>query len=77
MATIDAHEGCNIRLCKILGAFISADMEKDVIMAMCGRLEEVIVNIVTQIYRQHVIYEKRRLVLYVTLNNDLYVCLRF
>ena len=52
--------------------FSSADMDKYIKMALHGRLEEQMVNIVTQIYRQNVIYEKGSPVLYVTLNNDPY-----
>ena len=74
-AKIDAHEGCNVRICGIPGAFLSAEMDEDVKMALSGRLAELMVNIAPQIYRKHVIYEKRRLVLYVTLNTDLYNCL--
>ena len=44
-------------------------------MALYGRLSELMVNIAPQIYRQKVIYEKGRLVLYVTLNKALYGCL--
>ena len=40
-------------------------------MALYGRLSELMVKIAPQIYRQKVIYEKGRLVLYVTLNKAL------
>ena len=72
MATIDAHVGRDIGICDILGAFLSAGMEKDMQMALHGRLLELMVNISSQIYKHHVIYEKGRLVLYVTLKKDLY-----
>ena len=51
-------------------------MDKDANMALCGRLAELMVNIETQIYRQKVIYEKVRLVLYFTLHKALYGCPR-
>ena len=51
-------------------------MDKDANMALCGRLAELMVNIETQIYRQKVIYEKGRPVLYFTLNKALYGCPR-
>ena len=47
-------------------------MDKDVKMALRGRLAEIMVNIAPQIYRQHVIYKKGRQVIYVTLNKALY-----
>ena len=49
-ATIDAHEVCNVRIGDIPGAFLSADMDKDVKMALCGRLSELVVKIAPQIY---------------------------
>ena len=62
-ATIDAHEGRDVGICNILGAFLSADMEKDIKMLLRGRLVELMVNCFPQIYRHHVIYEKGRLVI--------------
>ena len=48
-ATIGAHEGCNIRICDISGAFLSAHMDKEVNISLYGRLAELIVNIAPQI----------------------------
>ena len=48
--TIDVHEGGDVRICDILGAFFSADIEEDVKMALRDRLSALIVNIVSQIY---------------------------
>ena len=55
-ATIDAHEECDVNLCNFLGKFHSADIDEDMKMVLCGRLAELMVNILPQIYRQHVIY---------------------
>ena len=74
-ATIYAHEGINFRICNIPVAFISEYMDKEIKMELHGRLSELMVNIATQIYRQHVIHEKGGAVLYVTLNKALYGCL--
>ena len=38
MATAGAHERPDIRICNILGDFISADMDEDVKMVLRGRL---------------------------------------
>ena len=73
---IDAHEVRDVEICNIPGAFLSADMYKDVKMAVHGRLAEIMVNISPQIYIHHTIYDKGRPVLYVTLNKALYGCLR-
>ena len=75
-ATIDAHKGKNFRICDISGDFLSGNMDEYVKMALCGRLEELMVKISLQIYRHHVIYEKGRPVLYINLKKLLYGCLR-
>ena len=71
-ATIDAHEGLNVGICDILGDFFSSNMDKDIKIALRGRLAGIMVNIVTQIYRQLAIYEKGRPILYATLKKALY-----
>ena len=75
-ATIDAHEGRDVGICNIPGDFLGADMDKDVKMALCGRLVELMVNIAPQIYTHFLIYENKRPVLYVILKEALYGCLR-
>ena len=44
-------------------------------MALYGRLVELMVNILPQIYRHHVIHERVRPFLDVTLKKDFYNCL--
>ena len=39
-ATINEHEECDVGICKILVAFISVDMDKDMKMVLRGRLAE-------------------------------------
>ena len=75
METIDAHEGRRVRICDIPGDFLSVDMDKNVKMVLYGRLLELMVKILPQIYRQQMIYEKLMPVLYLTLNNSFYICL--
>ena len=74
--TIYAHEGYAVWVWNIPGEFLSADMDKDVKLPVCGGLVELMVIIVPQIYRHHVIYEKVRLLLYVTLKKKLYSFLK-
>ena len=74
---IDVHERRHVRICDIPGAFLSADMDAHTKMALCGRLEETILNISLQIYRHHVINKKERMVIYVTTKKALYRCLIF
>ena len=47
-STIDAHEGSDVGICNIPGAFISSDMDKDVKIALHGRLAELMVKIAPQ-----------------------------
>ena len=70
--TIDVNNRYDVSIRNILGAFLSADTEEDMEMVLHGRLAELMVNIVPQIYRHHVIYKKGSLVLYITLNKALY-----
>ena len=44
-ATIDAQEEIKSGICDILGDFLSADMDKDVNMALRGRLSEMMVKL--------------------------------
>ena len=55
-----------------MGAFLSVDMYKDVKMELREKFTKIMVNIVPQKYRNNVIYEKGRLVLYATLKKALY-----
>ena len=65
---IDGHEVRDVGVFNIGVAFFSADMDKDMKMALHGRLVELMVNISPQIYRHHEIYERVKPVLNVTLN---------
>ena len=76
MAKINEHEVHDVLIHNILGDFLSANMYKDMKMMMCGRLAELVVIIVPKMYRHHLKYDKRRLILYFTLNKSLYVLLR-
>ena len=66
---IDGHEGRDFGVFNITVDFLSADMGEDMKMALHGRLVELKVNISPQIFRHHVIYERVRTVLNITLRN--------
>ena len=76
MTVINVNAGRNVKICNITGAFLSSDINEDVKMALGGRLEELVVKITPQIYRQHMIYKKGIISIYVTLKKSLYGCLR-
>ena len=60
MATIHAHGERDVGIWDISGAFLSAEMYMDVKIMLCERLAEIIENIAPKIYRQNVIYDKKR-----------------
>ena len=76
-ATINTHEGRYIGICNIPGDFLNTDMDKDIRIALRGRLAELMANIELQIYIHHMIYLKVRTVPYVTLKKAPCGCLRF
>ena len=57
MVIVNTHEGRDVGIFDIPGAFLSADMEKDVKMALHERQKGVMGNIFPQIYRYIVIHE--------------------
>jgi hypothetical protein len=61
----------------IPGAYLSADMDEEVIMLLRGRLAELMVKTAPNIYRKYITVDaKNQPVLYVKLQKALYGCLR-
>jgi hypothetical protein len=56
-SVIDAYEGRDIVVVDIPGAFLSADMDEEVIMTLCGRLAEMMVKTAPNMYRKHVTWD--------------------
>jgi hypothetical protein len=71
-STIDAKESRKVVTVDIPGAFLHADNDDYVIMKMVGTLGELMVKINPKLYRQYVILEKGRSVLYLRLQKALY-----
>ena len=63
-STIDAKERRKVVTIDIPGAFLHADNEDYVIMKMVGTLAELMVKTNPKLYRQYVILEKGKSVLY-------------
>ncbi len=70
--TIDAKENREVVTINIPGAFLHADNEDYVIMKMVGTLAELMVKTKPKMYRQYVVLEKGRSVLYLRLQKALY-----
>jgi hypothetical protein len=71
-STIDAKESRKVVTIDIPGAFLHADNEDYVIMKMVGTLAELMVKTNPKMYRQYVILEKGKSVLYLRLQKALY-----
>jgi hypothetical protein len=71
-STIDAKENRKVVTIDIPGAFLHADNEDYVIMKMVGTLAELMVKTNPKMYRQYVILEKGKSVLYLRLQKALY-----
>jgi hypothetical protein len=76
-ATIDAYEERDVAIVDVPGAFLSADMDKEVIMTIRGRLAELMVKAAPNIYRKYITLDaNNQPILYVKLQKALYGCLR-
>ncbi len=71
-STIDAKENREVVMIDIPGAFLLADNEDYVIVKMVGTLAELMVKTNPKMYRQYVVLEKGRSVLYLQLQKALY-----
>jgi hypothetical protein len=76
-ATIEAYEERDLAIVDVPGAFLSADMDKEVIITIRGRLAELMVKAAPNIYIKYITIEaKNKPILYVKLQKALYGCLR-
>jgi hypothetical protein len=76
-STIEAYEGREVAVVDIPGAYLSADMDEEVIMLLRGRLAELMVKTAPNIYRKYITMDaKNQPILYVKLQKALYGCLR-
>jgi hypothetical protein len=53
-STIDAYEERDVAIVDTPGAFLSADMDEEVIMTIRGRLAELMVKAAPNIYRKYI-----------------------
>jgi hypothetical protein len=76
-STIEAFEGREFAVVDIPGAYLSTDMDEEVIILIRGRLAELVVKTAPNIYRKYITVDaKNQPVLYVKLQKALYGCLR-
>jgi hypothetical protein len=76
-ATIDAHEGREVAIVDVPGAYLTADMDEEVFMCLRGRLAELMVKTSPEIYRKYIyVGSDNKPVLCVKLQKALCGCLR-
>jgi nucleoside-triphosphatase THEP1 len=76
-ATIDAFEERDVAIVDVPGAFLSADMDEEVIMTIRGRLAELMVKAAPNSYRKYITIDaNNQPILYMKLHKALYGCLR-
>jgi hypothetical protein len=76
-ATIDAYEERDVAIVDVPGAFLSADMDEEVIMKVRGRLAELMVKAAPHIYRKYITIDaNNQPILYIKLQKALYGCIR-
>ncbi len=76
-AVIDAHKGCNETCFDIPGAFLHADVDKDITMVLKGRLAELMVQVAPNLYRKYITVDRKgTAILYIKMQKALYRLLR-
>jgi hypothetical protein len=76
-STIDAFEGRDVAIADVPGAFLTADMDEEVLMCLRGKIAELMVKTAPYIYQKYVyIGPDNKPVLYVTLLKALCGCLQ-
>jgi hypothetical protein len=72
---IDAHEGRDVATADVVGAYLRAYMNEEVIMKFCGEFVDILLGMKPE-YKEFVIYENGVKVLYVrnASEGDLWMC---
>ena len=72
-AIINVHKGCDVSCFDTPGAFLHADVDKDITMVLKGRLAELMVQVVPNLYRKYItVHRKGTAILYVKMQKALY-----
>jgi hypothetical protein len=76
-AVIDVHEVRDVACFDIRGAFLHADSNEDITMALKGRLAELMVQVAPNLYRKYITVDRKgTAILYVKMQKALYGLLR-
>ncbi len=72
-AVVNAYKGCNIVCFDIPGTFLHADSEEDITMILEGRLDELMVQVVPNLYRKYILVDRKGMaILYVKMQKAIY-----
>mmetsp|Transcript_1114 Transcript_1114/g.1744 ORF Transcript_1114/g.1744 Transcript_1114/m.1744 type:complete len:107 (+) Transcript_1114:235-555(+) len=74
LLTISAHEKQSVATADIAGAYLNADMDEEVYVRFTGSMMELLCEICPE-YKELLVEEKGKMVLYVRLNKALYGCI--
>ncbi len=58
-AVINVHEGRNVACFDISGAFLHADVDKDITMVLKSRLAELMVQVAPNLYRKYITVNRK------------------
>ncbi len=76
-AIVNAYEECNVACFDIPGAFLHAGCDKDITMILKGRLAELMVQIVPNLYRKYISVDRKVMaILYVKMQKAIYGLIR-
>jgi hypothetical protein len=76
-AIINAHKGRNVTCFDIPGAFLHADVKEDITVVLKGRLVELMVQVVPNLYKKYItVNRKGTAIIYVKMQQVLYGLLR-
>ncbi len=74
---IEAHGELNVTCFDIPGAFLHTNPDKDITMILKGRLAELMVQVVQNLYRNYIPVDRRRTaILYVKMQKAIYGLLK-
>ena len=74
LLTISAHEKRCVATADIAGAYLNADMDEEVYVRFTGSMMELLCEICPE-YKELLVEEKGKMVLYARLNKALYGCI--
>ncbi len=74
---IEAHKERNVACFDVPGAFLHADLDKDITMILKGRLADLMVKVAPNLYRNYISVDRREMaILYVKMQKAIHGLLK-